>query len=362
MNKRRLIWLDGLRGISALAVVLFHASTGRWASHGYLAVDAFFILSGVVIAQAYEDRLKRGATTGWFMRQRLARLYPLYVFGLLLGLARLAHTSTPPLTLAATFVGGLGFLPVPISTAPLLFPINMVMWSLVLEMVVNLAYGLGGWRLPDRWLMGVSALAAVVFAGLTLKHGDASLGANADPIDVGGGLARVIAEFSLGVILYRRLLAGGDPTAPSRLVTPVAFIAMGAVYMVPSMPRFGGAVDLIALAAIVVLVIALLRASNPVGRLASCLEQLGALSYPVYVVHLPLLALAMMAAPFGSGLTLAFGAALIFGVALSAHLTIEPMGRQLILGGRGPARLAQPEDELLAGSKPGARREARPNW
>ena len=120
VTKRRLMWLDGLRGLSAIAVVLLHASAGRWASHGYLAVDAFFILSGVVIAQAYEEPLKRGATAGWFMRQRLARLYPLYVFGLLLGLARLSHTATPPLALGATFAGGLAFLPVPISAAPLL--------------------------------------------------------------------------------------------------------------------------------------------------------------------------------------------------------------------------------------------------
>jgi peptidoglycan/LPS O-acetylase OafA/YrhL len=334
VNKQRLIWLDALRGLSALAVVLFHASVGQWASHGYLAVDAFFVLSGVVIARAYEERLKRGATAGWFLRQRLARLYPLYVFGLLLGLVRLTHTSTAPLTIAAAFFGGLGFLPVPVPSAPLLYPINMVMWSLALEMLVNLAYGYGGWRLPDRWLAGIAAIAGILFAGMILMHGDASLGANAEPIHVIGGLARVIAEFSLGVLLYRNLLVGGERKTPRRRLAPVALIAIGAVYMVPSAPQFGGYVDLIALGVIVVVVIELLRAPSPVGRLASSMEGLGALSYPIYVVHLPLLALAMVALPLGLGVTVAFGAILIFGVALAAHLTIEPMGRRMILGDR----------------------------
>src|SRR5581483_6249599 len=50
--------LDGLRGVSALAVVLYHCellfAPGMIFCHGYLAVDLFFILSGFVIAANYE--------------------------------------------------------------------------------------------------------------------------------------------------------------------------------------------------------------------------------------------------------------------------------------------------------------------
>lgn len=56
--------LDGLRGVAALIVVAFHvleAHAGGDAhrqiiNHGYLAVDFFFLLSGFVIAYAYDDR------------------------------------------------------------------------------------------------------------------------------------------------------------------------------------------------------------------------------------------------------------------------------------------------------------------
>ena len=51
--------LDGLRGVAALLVVLYHINEGfafasgapviDFMNHGYLAVDFFFILSGFVI-------------------------------------------------------------------------------------------------------------------------------------------------------------------------------------------------------------------------------------------------------------------------------------------------------------------------
>ena len=52
--------LDGLRGIAALAVVLFHfmeivyEPSKNFIAHGFLAVDFFFCLSGFVIAYAYQ--------------------------------------------------------------------------------------------------------------------------------------------------------------------------------------------------------------------------------------------------------------------------------------------------------------------
>ena len=49
--------LDGLRGIAAIAVVIFHFMefavpdySKNFIAHGYLAVDFFFCLSGFVIA------------------------------------------------------------------------------------------------------------------------------------------------------------------------------------------------------------------------------------------------------------------------------------------------------------------------
>ena len=54
-TKDRNVFLDGLREISAFVVVVYHLYSARLPLHGYLAVDFFFMLSGFVIAGAYED-------------------------------------------------------------------------------------------------------------------------------------------------------------------------------------------------------------------------------------------------------------------------------------------------------------------
>ena len=86
--------LDGLRGVAALVVILYHifegyafASNGTidTLNHGYLAVDFFFILSGFVIGYAYDDRWGKGLTMKNFFKRRLIRLHPMVIMGAVLG-------------------------------------------------------------------------------------------------------------------------------------------------------------------------------------------------------------------------------------------------------------------------------------
>src|SRR6476619_2224035 len=84
--------LDGLRGIAALAVVIFHFMewvysdySKNFIGHGFLAVDFFFCLSGFVIGYAYDDRLVKIGVKEFF-KSRLIRLHPLVILGSLLGL------------------------------------------------------------------------------------------------------------------------------------------------------------------------------------------------------------------------------------------------------------------------------------
>lgn len=62
-SKPRYEILDGLRGVAALVVVCYHLiecypaeQVNKFFSHGYLAVDFFFALSGFVLGYAYDDR------------------------------------------------------------------------------------------------------------------------------------------------------------------------------------------------------------------------------------------------------------------------------------------------------------------
>src|SRR6478735_4091604 len=84
--------LDGLRGIAALAIVLFHFMewvyndySKDFIGHGFLAVDFFFCLSGFVIAYSYDDRIGKMGVLEFF-KSRLIRLHPLVISGSVLGL------------------------------------------------------------------------------------------------------------------------------------------------------------------------------------------------------------------------------------------------------------------------------------
>ena len=144
--------LDALRGIAALGVVVYHFHqyfAPVSAAGGYLAVDLFFMLSGVVITRAYGKRFAAGMTTGEFMLIRLIRLYPLYALGTALGLAaavaslhgnNLDHWQGSTLSIAAL----LAVFMIPNFTGhpnERLFPLNAPCWSLFLEILVNLLFG-----------------------------------------------------------------------------------------------------------------------------------------------------------------------------------------------------------------------------
>src|SRR5690348_18308068 len=70
--------LDGLRGVGALWVMFLHFAPSFGVpspSHGYLAVDLFFCLSGFVLTKSYAERLKHGMGLAEWMGVRLIRLY-----------------------------------------------------------------------------------------------------------------------------------------------------------------------------------------------------------------------------------------------------------------------------------------------
>ncbi len=81
--------LDGLRGIFALAVVLFHFNVNNapaalvnnfFVRDSYIFVDFFFILSGYVISLTYNDKLNTTKLVWQFIKKRFIRLYPLLLF------------------------------------------------------------------------------------------------------------------------------------------------------------------------------------------------------------------------------------------------------------------------------------------
>jgi peptidoglycan/LPS O-acetylase OafA/YrhL len=283
MTARRYATLDGLRGVAAFAVVLLHVDhpSFRMPVATYTAVDLFFLISGFVIAQAYEGRIARDGVPA-FLRARLIRLYPMLLIGLLIlpiyfvaVFARYGLSPAPPMQILGSLGASLLLVPshLPTSTlwdAKMLFPLDGPIWSLMLEMIVNLAYAL---LLP--WLSRRALAFIVLVSGAVLITAQLRLGG----IDLGwgwpnlwGGLPRATFSFFLGVLVFR--LDIPRPAIPAILVlaaVPLLFCAPPILAVLVGYP--------------LVLVAAVTGRTKGAGIMTA----IGALSYPLYVIHLPLL-------------------------------------------------------------------------
>lgn len=311
-GKNHYVILDGLRGVAALFVVAFHlfeAYAGnnpqkQIINHGYLAVDFFFLLSGFVVAYAYDDRWDRMSVSGFFKR-RLIRLQPMVVMGSVIGAALFVFQdfSIFPKDDNASFlhvviVMALGFVMIPLPKSAdvrgwdEIYPLNGPAWSLFYEYVANALYALGVRKLSNRSLGVLVTLSALALIYLVVfgPRGDLIGGWALDASGIQIGLSRVMFPFFAGVLLMR---SGG------RIRVPYAFAVSSVLLIVAlCLPRFGGTDHLwlnglyeagcvIVLFPLIVAIGAGDRAADgPSVRLA---RFFGVLSYPLYITHYALI-------------------------------------------------------------------------
>ena len=287
----RLIALDGLRGVAAVVVVLWHFSTvvGRSPATSMMAVDLFFLISGYVIPYAYERRLKAGMSLGRFLVARMVRLYPLYILGVGINFAPFVHLAAvegrwqlrEPLYWLLWAVPLLPCIP---SGPEQSFLLNPPAWSLFLEMVVNIAWAAALPRLRTRVLAAICAASTAGFALLAASYGTFNFGAGGWQLFA--GLVRTTAPFSLGVLLHR-----GWPSGWRELPAPWALVAPGAFLLTLTMPT-GSAAWGVANVAVIICLFPLLVmtavSARPTGAIESALHWLGELSYPLYALHIPI--------------------------------------------------------------------------
>jgi peptidoglycan/LPS O-acetylase OafA/YrhL len=207
--------LDGLRGLAALAIVIFHFmewvftdSSKNFIGHGFLAVDFFFCLSGFVIGYAYDDRIRKIGIGGFF-KARLIRLHPLVILGSVLGLlGLLLDPFATPLAynagkLALLFFCSIFLIPFPVmeERAFNLFALNAPSWSLFWEYIANAFYALVLYKVGRRFLAILTILAAAGICLVSFRAGNLLGGWAKDNIFDGG--ARVAYSFLAGLFLYR---------------------------------------------------------------------------------------------------------------------------------------------------------------
>ncbi|WP_459674191.1 acyltransferase family protein [Acidisoma sp. 7E03] len=281
--------LTAVRGCFALWVFFFHtnlhlhlADLEGPVGRGYLGVDGFFILSGLVLAHRHPQLSLSPRALGRFWWRRFVRLYPTVLAMLaLLGsaylLARAAGVHPHQAMRAAgreyllqlLLLNGLGF-----SRG---WTWNYPSWSISTEWVGYLLFPLlvaVVARLGPRSVgAGVAAMAALLLAvawaspvGLNLSYQ--------------GALPRFLPEFASGILLARLLACARMPPASVSVAAALLLIAAG-IWL----RRHALAGDALVAFGLWFLLAALASAPRP--WLARCpgLLPLGALSYPFYMAY-----------------------------------------------------------------------------
>jgi len=288
---RHYVALDGLRGVAALAIVCYHIclyfQTSFALGHAYLAVDFFFMLSGFVIAHAYDRRLATEMGVVGFFTVRLIRLYPLVLLGLAIGAvpflahAAISHEMTARVVLLAMATNAL-LLPSPALTflRPWAFPTDTPLWSLSFELWINMLYAAAFRYLSSARLWAALLLGGGLVVWTSLMFGGLNVGFAWNDFYLGG--ARVLFPFVMGVLLARRAVRRAGQWGWAHLMWIPLLLILGA-------PEFrgGGYYDIAAVLLAFPVILLFAAQAGPHARLDAVWRWLGALSYPVYVLHYP---------------------------------------------------------------------------
>ena len=313
-SKPHYMILDGLRGVAALLVVLFHVfECFDWspAPHGYLAVDFFFVLSGFVIGYAYDDRWKPAGETkrprltmGGFFIRRLIRLHPMVVAGAVLGavcflLQGSVRWDGTPVGIGWVMLAmllGMFMLPLyPGAHADVcgygeLFPLNGPNWSLFFEYIGNVLYALLLRRLPTRWLAMLTVVMACMLTAVALHDGYLGVGWSMADGGLWTGMVRMLFPYSMGMLMAREF-------RPCKMrhtfwLCSLVIVAVGCLPLLwgEMSPLANGLYD--ALCVVFVFPLLVWAGASELTTDATTTRVstfLGNLSYPLYAVHYPLM-------------------------------------------------------------------------
>lgn len=305
--------LDGLRGVAAVMVVIFHifetfaggSHLKQIINHGYLAVDFFFALSGFVIGYAYDDRWGK-MTLKDFFKRRLIRLHPMIIVGMLIGAIGFYFSSSPILfpqisgipVWKMLFIMLIGFTLLPLPTSmdirgwAEMHPLNGPAWSLFFEYIANILYALFIRKFSNKVLSFFVIMAAclTIHLAVTSPNGDVIGGWSVEPAQFRIGLIRLLYPFFAGLLLSRVV-------KPGKIRNAFIWCSLMVVTIL-SFPRVGGSENLwmnglydsLSIIFLFPLIVYMGASGEVKGKYMekSC-RFLGDISYPLYITHYPLI-------------------------------------------------------------------------
>ena len=313
--------LDGLRGVAAILVLFYHIFEGfsfaevtngdgdgiiRVLNHGHIAVDFFFILSGFVISYAYDDRWKKMSTWQFFKR-RLIRLHPMLVMGAIIGTMAFAFVgfekwdgNTAPMGWVMTamlltmfMIPAIPGVPYEVRGNGEMFPLNGPAWSLFFEYIGNILYALIIRRLSTKALALLTLILGCIhawfFVGNVSGYDMVGVGWTIDEINFWGGLVRMLFPFTMGMLLARTF-------KPRKIKGAfwICSIMLIALFSVPYIPSAGNIslnslYEVVCIATIFPFIVWVGACGISSGKTAKINRQLGNISYPLYIIHYPIM-------------------------------------------------------------------------
>ncbi|MEZ4771954.1 MAG: acyltransferase [Bacteroidia bacterium] len=310
-SKKHYEILDGLRGVAAIMVVIFHLLEAHATSHldqiinhGYLAVDFFYLLSGFVIAYAYDDRWGKMSIKDFFIR-RLIRLHPMIILGMVVGAVAFYFqagslwpriSEVPVWNMLLVMLLGFTLLPLPISMDirgwAEMHPLDGPAWSLFFEYIANILYAFFLRRLSNKVLAVLVFIAGAMLIHLAVAgpNGDVVGGWALEPTQLRIGFIRMLYPFLAGMFLFR--VATLSNIRYAFLLSSVLVVA------VLTIPRIGGSehlwmnglYDSLSIILLFPLIVYVGASGEVKGKFATRLCRfLGDISYPIYITHYPLI-------------------------------------------------------------------------
>ena len=307
-DPRRIVELDGLRGVAVLMVLLAHyfgevPSGISFLAWGWLGVDIFFVLSGFLIAGILLDHRDAGNFFSTFYIRRSCRIFPIYFL------------FVPILVLFLTFLWSRGYAwieqPLPIA-AYLSYTQNFVIagmdrtgglallptWTLAIEEQFYLLLPLMVYFLPRKRLLPIClsliAISPVLRTMILCQHGS-HLGVHVllpcrwDSLFLGVIAAIVLRD----PILKSRALAASGRCLKSIWLAGYAFLPLVVLVERSSdVPlRMSLAITLLAAGTAAYILLVVTKMTSVRWLRSRSLRFFGSISYGLYLVHQPVLVL-----------------------------------------------------------------------
>jgi len=307
--------LDGLRGVAAIAVVIFHicesisyaagtGSAGQSMYHGFLAVDFFLLLSGFVMGYAY-DRKWEKMSIGNFFKRRLIRLHPMVIAGAIggaivfacMGFVDFYGNVFPMWKYIVCVILALFLIPAPacveVKGLGEIFPLNGPHWSLFYEYVGSILYALVLRRLKDVYLIIIIAISAVGLLVLGLAGPDHFIGYGwaSDYLNIIGGSCRLMFAYTSGLLMSRIFRRKNLKQIKSPLF-PVCALVLVALLAVPALGEKRAIYEIACITLAFPAIVWLGAMSSEGGEAGKkIMSFLGRISYPLYASHYPFMIL-----------------------------------------------------------------------